>query len=437
MNLHFETWIKKQNISEDSSRLFDESFLCYRVGAYRAAFLMSYLGFMKCLKDRLLNSDKPDLVDEKRWDTVKQSLNDEDVWENTVITTTQESDRATSQNKYYLISSDLKKEIEYWKIKRNECAHAKNTIIGYSHVDMFWLFIESNLMKFVVNGGKEGLLARIDKHFNSLYVDPRSDASYLIKDIPLVVKPSEIPEFLKEIYDNHVSLHSNPEESSELFWRQIIHSTDLNVSNAALEFISSDEGVFFDFITHFPNKLIELNSHTDEFVRVLWKKRLFSRFYISNDNFWEIVCILLTHRFIPISDLEFFISRLAGCISVFRLPNEDHTKILKQTNLFSIIKKQLFESGKLNKFGIGYNTANNESHRIIYYLENVALDDVVVSELNELFKTFKFGSFFEMMEQHIEDNPRFITDFREIAKNNDIVLVEFFAEDIETEMQES
>lgn len=435
MKIYFETWIHEQNISDDALLLFDESIKCYRVGAYRASFLMSYLGFMKILKERLLGSDCPVLIKPDKWNELKGHLNDDNRWESDVLKTTQARDGA--QNRYYLINDDIMDDIKYWKRKRNECAHAKDTIIGYSHVDAFWLFLQSNLSKFAVNGGKEGLLARIDKHFKSLYVDPKSDASYLIKDIPLVVKSSEISGLLKEIYDNHVDLYTNPEESSVLFWRQIIHSTDLNVSNAALDFISSDEGVFFDFITHFPNKLIELNSHTDEFVRILWKKSLFSKFYISNNNFWEIVCILLTHRFIPITDLEFFISRLAGCINVFRLPNEDHTKILKQTNLFSIIKKQLFESGKLNKSGIGYNTANNESHRIMYYLENETLDVVVVSELNELFKTYKFGNFFEMMKQHIENNPRFITDFREIAKNNDIVLVEFFAEDIETEMQES
>ncbi|WP_236635932.1 hypothetical protein [Bacillus thuringiensis] len=71
MNLHFENWIHEQKISEESLILFDESIMCYRVGAYRASFLMSYLGFMKALRDRLLKSDKPSLVNEHDWEKVE------------------------------------------------------------------------------------------------------------------------------------------------------------------------------------------------------------------------------------------------------------------------------------------------------------------------------------------------------------------------------
>ncbi|MEH7855534.1 hypothetical protein V7652_23950, partial [Bacillus thuringiensis] len=114
MQLHFESWIneQKQNISEDALVLFKESIICYRVGAYRASFLMSYLGFMKALKDRLLRSEKPDLIDDGKWSSIRKTLNDDNKWETTVFTTTQEKEK--DRSKYYLISSDLMEEIPYW-----------------------------------------------------------------------------------------------------------------------------------------------------------------------------------------------------------------------------------------------------------------------------------------------------------------------------------
>ncbi|WP_439876809.1 hypothetical protein ACSLGG_30350 (plasmid) [Bacillus mycoides] len=51
--------------------------------------------------------------------------------------------------------------------------------------------------------------------------------------------------------------------------------------------------------------------------------------------------------------------------------------------------------------------------------------------MNELFETFKFGSFFEIMKVHIQDNPQFISDFRRIASEDDITLVDFFTESTE------
>ncbi|MEN1938290.1 hypothetical protein AAIE21_22610 [Paenibacillus sp. 102] len=419
----------KPVIIEDLAYIFvkmlagPQSILCYRVGAYRASFLMSYLGFMKILKERLLKSECPALVKDDKWEEVREKIKNDNAWETAVFNTTQS--RAGSQNNYYLINDEIMEDIKFWKRKRNECAHAKDTVIGYSHVDMFWLFIESNLMKFVVNGGKEGLLARIDKHFKSIYIDPTSDASYLIKDIPLVVKPSEISELLKEIYDKNISLSFDPDESVRLFWRQIIYSSDSKVYNASLEFIMSEEKIFCDFMTHFPDKLIELKDSNDEFVRVLWKQRIFSKIYIDYSNFWELVYVLLTHKLIPDIELQGFIQKLTNCLSIFSMPNEDQTKVLKGTGFFAFMKKDFFESGNLNKYG-GYKMANSNSHRIMYYIKNIPLDGVVVKELNTLFAGLTSGSFYESMKTHIQVNPQFISDFRKVASENEIPLTDFF-----------
>ena len=50
----FEVWYKDKIDNKSARDLFDESCMCYKVGAYRAAYIMTYLAFQNVLKDRLL-----------------------------------------------------------------------------------------------------------------------------------------------------------------------------------------------------------------------------------------------------------------------------------------------------------------------------------------------------------------------------------------------
>ncbi|SDZ38875.1 hypothetical protein [Bacillus sp. 166amftsu] len=435
MQLYFETWIKEQNISEDALILFEESIQCFRVGAYRASFLMSYLGFMKALRDRLLKSDKPDLIHQEDWMKIKNDLRDDKIWEEIVLKTTQEKEKKKQKqvskevprNKVYLINNDLMEEIPYWRKKRNECAHAKETIINYSQVETFWLFLQSNLAKFVVNGGKEALLDKIKKHFDPVYTKPYSDCTYLIKDIPLVVKPHEIPELLKEIYEKYVEINELiPDKSAYLFWKAIAYSTDSKINKSFLEFIESDHDYFSVFIALFPDKLNEFSSN-ESLIRIFWKKLLFGRINFFADTYWELISIVLRNEWIPPEEIEPFINKIYNNFLNWSNPEPEQTKVLKCYGFLKTIKKHIFESGNLNQPG-GYQFSNEVANRIIYYFDNESLDVLVVEELNKLFDGYKYGRFFEMMKNYIQENPKFISEFRKIAADNGITLTEFFEE---------
>ncbi|CAM4103684.1 hypothetical protein BAQ48_00190 [Bacillus luti] len=425
MQLHFESWIneQRQNISEDALVLFEESIICYRVGAYRASFLMSYLGFMKALKDRLLRSEKPDLVDDGKWKNIRKTLNDDNKWETTVFITTQEKEKDSS--KYYLISSDLMEEIPYWKKKRNECAHAKDTIISHSHIETFWLFLESNYAKFVVNGGKEALLNKIKQHFDSDFTRPGSDSTYLIKEIPLVVKEYELPTLLQEIYSDYVYFDEIfLQEDKYSFWEKVAYSSDNRLSRAFLKFIEMKDDVFTPLIFVFPDKLIEFSDNTI-LIRKFWKKLLFDHIKYIPDNAWEVITIILRQGWIPKEELTGFINKLYSAFSILDIPTLEQAKILNENGLLEIIKKNIFASGRLNEYG-GYNLANEKSSTIVYYLTHELLDDDVVKQLNKLFGNLSRGPFLSAMENYIKESPRFILEFRRLAEENSIVLTEFF-----------
>jgi hypothetical protein len=443
MEIYFENWIKEQDISEDAKILFDESIMCYRVGAFRAAYIMSYLGFFKTIKDRLLRSEIPELLKDQEgvWNNLVNRLKDDRKWEEAVIQAIQMKKKIDEseevQSKVFLITNDIIEEIPFWRRKRNECAHAKDTIIGHSHVEMFWLFLRSNLSKFIVNGGKQALLEKIKKHFDPTYTKPNSDFTYLIKELPLVVKKDELKELLEDIYNDYVNLSPFGRKKQETeFWKAIAYSENRDLVEAFVEFITSDEDLFSQFVETFPDRLI-LCMGKEELIRVFWRELLFKDIGNFNHVFWEIAITLLTSGVIPEEERQTFVRKLSRQLKNGAYPDEDQARVLRKHDFFKIIKDTLFESGDINKVYTGYQFANSNGKKIVYYLENNPLDAKVVSELNILFKSYTFGDLYSRMESFMERDPRFIYEFRAIAEDKGMELAEFFKQKGESYEEET
>jgi len=440
VRIHFESWIKEQDVSGSAQTLFNESIMCYRVGAYRAAFIMSYLGFFRTIKDRLLNSDVPELIYKEDWKKTINDLNNDEIWEETVMKTIEEKTGkkrdpiSEKRSKVFLIKNDLIREVHYWRQKRNECAHAKDTIIGNSHVEMFWLFLQSNLGKFVINGGKQALFEKISKHFDNNYTRPGTDFLYLIKEIPLVARRSEIPNLLKELHENYVDLFWSNDKQEYLFWKHIAFSDNKDIQESLLTYITSNKEIFLEFIDAFPELLL-LCTDNEELMRQFWKEILFEN--VISRSFWKLAISLLTSDIIPMQERKPFIKKLSGELYSGSLPDKEQTEILKKFGLLNILRQSIFVSGNLNTMYTGYNNANKNDQRIIFYLDNAPLDVVVVEQLNTLFKSYNRGDLYDRMETFMEREPRFIFEFREIANKEGIKLADFFKEHKEVQEEHS
>lgn len=198
MKLEIEKWLEKQNFSSEVTNLFEESITCYKASAYRASLLFSYLGFQSIIKERILNSEKPSNINEGQWETIKRKLRNDDSWDNEVRDCIK---RNSANTILFNITDDLRQQAAYWTYRRNDCAHSKENTISYSHVESFWLFLNSNLSKFVVEGGVNSLLQKVEKHFDLNFTSRKADFGNLIDEVPLVVKEEEVEYFLNELDD--------------------------------------------------------------------------------------------------------------------------------------------------------------------------------------------------------------------------------------------
>jgi hypothetical protein len=81
MKLPFEEWVIQKQFSNNVSKLFDEAFICYKNGAYRAALLFSYISFLTILKEIIIKSTKPVSIPQGRWDDIIDKLQSDNTWE--------------------------------------------------------------------------------------------------------------------------------------------------------------------------------------------------------------------------------------------------------------------------------------------------------------------------------------------------------------------
>jgi hypothetical protein len=244
--------------------LLKESGLCYRVEAYRASLLLAWLGLMKLVRYRILNSTKPSEVEQGEWENLQRKLYRDDQWEETAYKQISRQDR-----KILKTSDALRKDIEYWRNRRNDVAHAKSSTITSSHIDTFYIFILDNLYKINTKESSEHLIDEIDTHYNPTYTRPGEDPTYLIQKIVVSIPETEIIDFLKKLDSNFVF---REDLFVELVKRLLHHSNDNSFNNKVLDFIRADNSRLLEHLCSHPQDLTSLL--TLETFRPFWNNTL-------------------------------------------------------------------------------------------------------------------------------------------------------------------
>ncbi len=188
-----ETWAKEQRFGDATQSAFDEAFIGFKAGAYKAALVFSYIGMNLCLRHRLMRAKCPDSYNEIAWSKKQRELLDDDSWDAHVFDLTQAQ---TDGKRAFEITVHLREEVKYWKNRRNDCAHFKKNEIQASHVESFWFFLKSNLGKLVPGGSTKDIVNRLFDHYDSDLTQPGTDVSPIIAEIPHAVEYGKLGDFL-------------------------------------------------------------------------------------------------------------------------------------------------------------------------------------------------------------------------------------------------
>ncbi|MBE1554855.1 hypothetical protein [Sporosarcina limicola] len=296
MKLEIEVWARK-SLGEDALSLMEESVACYKIGAYRSAYLMSYLAFKQTLRERIQKSPAyPECYENRNeWDrNVLKVLRDDDKWENFINEIVEINKVGVKLNDIFMYINREKSinKYNYWKDIRNSCAHAKDEHITSATVEQFWNYLRDNLSEFYVLGGKAYLMSELIDSYNYYISDKKKDISRLLMDIEIVYK-QEIKQFFLDFLNQLMAGKKNLiNDVNYEFWEAIIHCNEDAIKDAFISSICEKKEIFLDFYKYYPivlNLIVNLDSRfIKDYINLLLCSEI-SYINTYKEYFWRIL----------------------------------------------------------------------------------------------------------------------------------------------------
>ncbi|MFB5574702.1 hypothetical protein [Bacillus cereus] len=379
MRLKFSEWLDNQEMEDEAKDLFTESVKCYKASAYRAALLFSFLGFQTVIKHRMLLSKAPEKYKDSEWNYIQKQLQNDDSWEKKIIEIIKDKKKPV-----FKLSEDLYEQYFYWKNRRNDCAHAKGNAIDYPHVESFWLFTESNLSKFVVNGGQAHIIEQIINFLNPSITPVGTDFGPITKQIPFAIELIDYKDFLGELLEitntrRGPFLFMPLDANLAVIWSGLF-TLQADRTKILIEFLKENLDFTIVLLRRDSTVIKYLNGES-EFLRVLWKEKF------SNPMDYQIFIDMIRNNLIPEEQLEELFVHMFDNIStgIFsQNPFEEGITSIDKTVLgtkkfFDAFYKQAFENKQI-AYSFKYGNRNKEL--VLYYIINFGLDNTIVSALN-------------------------------------------------------
>jgi len=361
MKLQIETWVLDKGYSTNIRKLFSESVICYRNGAYRASLIFSYIGFLTIIKETIVKAHIPPSFTEPEWKSLIAKIQNDDLWEKEVY----ESLIRVSKP-IFTLNEDLKLQLRYWKDRRNDCAHFKHNEIENQHTESFWSFIKSNIPKMTVEGGMETLLNKFDEHFDDTKTPPDADFTYLVKEISNSVLTHELIDFFKKLktrLDGRRFWY--PDSDALKTYCKILDVADPIIQETLINYLKL-ENRDLAFLNVYPEKILQLNFSSTE-LRAMWKSRIYNK--SLNINPFNIFSGLLRQNLIPKNEIDEANKEIFNRfhqVDYRNLPESKDFETLKANGFFEAIYNIAIEEKDLTDFM----WVNGKCDLIISFIEN-------------------------------------------------------------------
>jgi len=382
VKIQFENWIENSHFSVDAGHLLKNSVICYKAGAPTAALLMGYIGLLVSLKDRMMRGNKPNLYPQPTWETQLNLLQNEDKWEETIFSAVMQQEKINSakvrvMDPVFVINDNLRAQIRYWKDRRNDCAHHKDNEITLAHVETFWSFLQSNLQKITLEGGKATLINKLEKHYNTTYTPTGEDVLPLVKEIKGAVEKSEMYNFWTEVIPVISDLYDYNNETE--FLDTVLKLNDDELTESLIDFLKKDDHLLNAYINARPAILSRLGYDNQE-IRSFWQIKL-----KKMTNPIAVYSSMLRNALIPEAEIK-TANELVSTFYKYTTDREDHF-VLAANGFGDILYHNLFVVHSPADFKY-WHFMNQNSDLYTQYIEFYPLKDEVMKILSaELAKT--------------------------------------------------
>jgi len=426
--LKIEEWISTHEklLSDVSKILLNESILAYKAGAYRAAFIMSWLAFLNIVKERLLLiKSPPSNLNKEEWDGIKKSLQKEDEWDKTVYNLLKKGD-----NTPFKLPDETKLAIKYWKEVRNACAHGKTDIVSYYHIETFWAFIEDFVdKKMKIVGEVEGFVEEVIIFYEAFGTRSEEFQNF-VQNLFSRISQRSIEEFLDSLW-NYFNMNFEEYKAKLEFFDILsvflkLTPERIEVHQKMIDYIITKLEVE-EFILYDPDTIIYFEVNIEGILPNLIKKikerditinkfkiflRLLSLPYISESTKKQlsenIASSILSSR--TLARLDTILKEKEGKYKHFYI-------LLKKYDFFKHIREVILNKVLTPDAGFGF--ANSRVGLVLWYLKNFDLDKEIVKHIIDTFPSSYSPHPFDVargLKTYFQNNPNEWTKFCKIAK---------------------
>lgn len=408
MKLKFEKWLERQSKAKHTETLFKEAIMCYKMEAYRASLLFSYLGLLTVIRDRLVKANKPQAIVQGLWDDLQRKLVNENKWEEAAFDATQNSTHVI-----FPVSEQLRLQLKYWRDRRNDSAHFKDNEISHHHTESLWTFIESNLSKITIAGGKEELLLKFRRHYDPALTPPNKDVTPLILEIEQAVETVELPSFFEELR-KQIEILCFSRENFFKCCNLMQSALPERVTEKLIDYLKANRSIMIDYLHHSPSGILRMNLEAHE-IRELWTTHL---------NVYKeplrLYAALLRNNLIPEEEIPEANNTIFNKINQPASEIED-IKVLKEKGFDQVLYEKVFTENKIDDF----NYTNHRDALILDYVIRNPFDDLIVKRICSTFDSYYYSwGLADKLNSFFENNAGRKAEFIEIAARNTLSLPE-------------
>ncbi|WP_257188604.1 hypothetical protein [Bacillus cereus] len=429
MKLEIEKFISEIEFPEAAMSFIEEGILCYKVGAYRSSYIMSYLFFLNVVKSRVLESSHtPNGITENEWRAKKGQISNEDTWENKVFDLINEGE---THSRYFKISKSRITQMEYWRALRNDCVHSKDNLIAAAHVESFWLFIQSILPKLVINGSRDFLLKELEEYFDNVYFNNPDKVQEIVRSIPRLAENNNLPELFIEIHNNfkgnrNYRIGADPALKAHAFWKEINSSHNLLISESFNKFLTSSNEIFDTFILLFSERFLKCHAANRSIISHYINNDLPNWLFLDLPNAVNLLFTCIKNGFLDSNKSKELVAHV--CCDLKNL-NGEEIILLKSHGFFENIKENMMKSLHNGK-SFSYSNINGKSVELAYFVKYCLIteDDGerFTTLLNDTLVDLKNPSVFRELEEVLTQNPDILQYIKGVIDNEGQELCDFF-----------
>lgn len=400
----FERWLAEQDLSEEARSLLNEGVDAFMTNAFRAAFIMSYLGFMTVLRDRLLRADMPEGFTRSRWSTKIAKIRNSETWDGEVFTCVQQKTPDV-----FSLPEDLRLQVQFYKDRRNDCAHGKQNGMGYELVETFWSFVRHNLGRFVVNGSQAAIVEELRRHFDARLTRPGAPTRPIVERMRSALDPTNYSAFVQEVFDL-LPIRRNagriiPTVEAQYSMALLDEMMNLGLQSLTTEIVEvlKRRDAIGALLRFHPERVYLLSGDAQQ-IRALWQDATFlgseggQRAYVS-----MLIQGLIPSEEVPES-MEALVSGLRGA-----LPSPEHLAVLDGHGFREAFEKLILFDGESNTVGLmdrfTWTREPNNCQLIIEFLNTYGLTDAAVRGIAHTFHVSNYpATLAEALDSYFEDN---------------------------------